>query len=398
MRNESFGPLVPPSLQPSQIFSLDGVADLNGDGKADLIITYSGGSTHPVSRDVVLGNGDGTFGSTINVPNTGVPPPAIVPSMLVIADMNGDGRLDLVFPWQSGINGVVVLVNTSAPGFTLSASALSPTSIAAGSSAASTVTVSPMPGFTSAVALSCVGLPSGASCQFAPASVPNGSNSSQLTITTTTSAAAGTYPIEIQGSTGALTSIATLSLTLAVPPPTPDFTLSAGSTQTATVSPGATATYTLSLAPQAGFNQSVALTCSGAPSHSACSVSPNMVFLNGTAAVTATVSVATMASSVLPLPTAMRGHRLTNYWPPLLQLLSLFLRRRRAAMRWVPALSLAAVIGTAMAMACGGGGSSTKPTGGVATASGTYTITVTGTAGSGSTAVSHTTNLTLIVQ
>jgi FG-GAP-like repeat len=391
------------------LYAINGVSDLNSDGKTDLLVTYYGGSSHPQQTGVLPGNGDGSFGSLINVPARGV-----LPFSGLVADMNGDGRPDLLFVWGaditsfgSPVNGVGVVLNVSAPSFGFSATALSPASVPAGNSATSTVTVNRMPGFTGTVALLCLGLPSGVTCQFAPSSVPSGSSSSALTITTTSAAISGTYPIQVQGSAGTLTNIATVSLTVTAPAQTPDFSLSAGSTTTVTVSPGATATYMLSVTPHAGFNQTVALTCSGAPAQSTCAVSPSMVSLNGTAPVTATVTITTRASSMLTPPIRIDGTRPRNYWLPLLQLLALavmimlFVRRQKLAMRWVPAFSLAVVIGITMAMAaCGGGSSPAKPSGGAtATAAGTYTITVTAaTSGSGSAAVTHTQTFTLVVQ
>jgi len=63
------------------------VADLNGDGKLDLIIANSQGA----SLTILLGNGDGTFtpaaGSPITVGNA--------PYAVAVADLNGDGKLDL---------------------------------------------------------------------------------------------------------------------------------------------------------------------------------------------------------------------------------------------------------------------------------------------------------------
>jgi hypothetical protein len=60
-------------------------ADFNGDGKLDLAVTdLAAGVVY-----IVLGNGDGTFGSPVAVPvGNG-------PSSIVAADFNNDGKLDL---------------------------------------------------------------------------------------------------------------------------------------------------------------------------------------------------------------------------------------------------------------------------------------------------------------
>jgi FG-GAP-like repeat len=61
------------------------LADVNGDGKLDLV----GGK-------VQLGNGDGTFQAPIPVPGTGFCP--------AIADFNGDGKLDLAILAKNGVS------------------------------------------------------------------------------------------------------------------------------------------------------------------------------------------------------------------------------------------------------------------------------------------------------
>jgi hypothetical protein len=77
--------------------------DLNGDGKLDLAVRNSelDGSTNNVL--VLLGNGDGTFQSSVAY-ETG-----LKPEQVVAGDFNGDGRLDLAVP-NFGDNTVSVLL------------------------------------------------------------------------------------------------------------------------------------------------------------------------------------------------------------------------------------------------------------------------------------------------
>jgi Ca2+-binding RTX toxin-like protein len=66
------------------------VADFNGDGKPDVVVT-SGYQNEPTDLiNVLLGNGDGTFSqaSSYTVANA--------PGSLIVADLNGDGKPDIV--------------------------------------------------------------------------------------------------------------------------------------------------------------------------------------------------------------------------------------------------------------------------------------------------------------
>lgn len=67
--------------------------DFNGDGKADLVYTIN---DPQISLSLLTGNGDGTFNAPVNYPNTsGLDSPAVV-----AADLDNDGRLDVVLAHQ----------------------------------------------------------------------------------------------------------------------------------------------------------------------------------------------------------------------------------------------------------------------------------------------------------
>jgi hypothetical protein len=74
------------------------VADMNGDGKPDLV------SLGGPALSVLLGNGDGTFGAPIAFTSAGFY------SIGVLGDFNGDGKVDLATVAVSGNTGIVVVV------------------------------------------------------------------------------------------------------------------------------------------------------------------------------------------------------------------------------------------------------------------------------------------------
>jgi len=221
----------------------------------------------------------------------------------------------------------------------------------------------------------------GASCTISVTFSPVGAGSQSGTITLTDNAADSPQTIQLSG-TGI------------------DFAISS-STPSQTVSPGQVANYSLTLAPQNGFDQTVNLVCTGAPTESTCTLTPNTVTLNGTASGTVAVAVSTTAPSLAPpqgrfLPPGMTGLGRVFWLYALLWLASVRVlaaaRKRRAA--WLLGAGLLILM---LWSACGGGGNhltTSPPISG--TPAGTYTVDVTATDASTST-LTHTIKLTLTV-
>jgi uncharacterized membrane protein len=128
-----------------------------------------------------------------------------------------------------------------------------------GSSGTSTITITPVNGFSGSVTLSNSTLPKGVTAQFSPNPA---TSTSILTLTAAKTAKAGTSTITITGTSGSLKATTTITLTVSA---LGSFTLTA-SPSTLTVEQGNSGTSTITVNPTGGFDQEVALSAIDLPS------------------------------------------------------------------------------------------------------------------------------------
>jgi hypothetical protein len=313
--------------------------DFNGDGKPDII------EPSTQSFQVLLGKGDGTFtGVTVNDP---------LDYPFQLADINGDGKLDVI----RDLTGDVL-------------------SILFGNGDGT---------FLPPVVLQPAGTPLIADF--------NGDGRLDLFVD-------GVWLFNM----GSVT------------PPPPDFSLSPVSGGTsATVSAGNTATFNLSLVGKGGFSGNIALSCSGAPTGAICTVAPAIVKLSGAAAVSATVTVTTTAhGEAVPVsfgkpPVGLQVRPILVISSLLASILLIVTIMKLSSVPRPRSFAFSVFAATTVSLfaiaGCGGGGGGGtspggNPSGGsqTGTPAGSYTIVIKATSGSGSTAISHATNLTLVIQ
>jgi phospholipase C len=189
---------------------------------------------------------------------------------------------------------ISLTITSSTPGFSLTAGPGS-LSVNQGANGTSTITSSISGSFDSAVSLSASGMPSGVAAAFSPTSIAApGSGSSTLTLTVGGSAATGTYTITVTGTGGGDTATTTVSLTVLAA--TPSYTLTASPTSV-TVQEGANGTSTITATPSGGFDGSITLSASGAPSGVTATFNPATIPAPGSGSSTLTLTVSGSAAA-----------------------------------------------------------------------------------------------------
>jgi hypothetical protein len=280
------------------------VADLNGDGILDIVYANAGDGTVGVLYGTGLwGNGQSPFYEPVEFPANGFP------LTLLLADVNGDGALDAVVE-GTGYSGVTTLLNTGANQLTLS-----PGPVVLGSQFKSARLARPhaAPGsfsFTATVGpLPLPGAP--------PSTTPSGTvtfrdGNTVLGVVTTSAGSATVTPTLSSAGTHIITATysgddhyvgqtrATLIQTIDAPGSA--YVLSANPTN-ATLTPGQSAQFVITATPNPTSTDSVTFSCGSLPGGISCSFNPSSLVLNGTNAqsTTLTLTVApTFVASAAP--------------------------------------------------------------------------------------------------
>jgi subtilase family serine protease len=220
------------------------------------------------------------FSGSVNLTASGLPSgvsvsfatnPATTTSLLTLSASNAaaTGTFTVTVTGAAGSLSskatITVKVNPSGD-YTLSGSPIS-VNVAQGAKGTSTITVTPLSGFSGSVSLSASGLPSGITAAFNPTST---TTASTLTLTASSTATLGTFTVTVTGTSGSLSHVTTISVTVT---PLPNFALSA-SPNSSSLARGGKVTSTITVTPQNSFTGSVNLSASGLPRGVTASFSP----------------------------------------------------------------------------------------------------------------------------
>jgi hypothetical protein len=371
---------------PNEFSSAVALADVNGDGNLDVIAEGGVGST--VNNGIYLGNGDGTFDtSEISVPYN-YPPHSPGGAGVQAVDMNGDGKPDLII--ESPVSTVFVLLNSTAPvpGTRFSPSSVTFSSQSVGASSNPTPVTLTNPG-TVALTVTSVTLGGADAGEFKQTNnctmlQPLASCRISVTFAPTVAGAASANLIVTDNAYNGSQKVG-ISGTAVVP----GFAISAAAPSPASVSAGGSATSTVTITSVGGFNQSVTLACAsitlnGSPATTApptCKFSPSSVS-NASGTSTLTISTTGPSASLAPVSKRSRGPYYAMWLPILgLALMGSGFGSRKKKVLGI-VLACLMISGLLFLVACGGGNGGGGGGGTVGTPAGTYTISISGAAGS----------------
>jgi hypothetical protein len=181
----------------------------------------------------------------------------------------------------------VTLTIVSSQDFELSASPAS-LSVVQGTQGNTTITSTVFGGFDSAVSLSASGAPSGVGVSFNPQTIPApGSGSSTMTISVSKSTYPGVYTVSAAGSGGGLQRYVPITITVVA---APNFVIGAMPASLA-MPQGSQGMSTINTFVCCGFNSSITLSASGAPSGTTLSLNPTSIAAPGSGTSTLTINV-----------------------------------------------------------------------------------------------------------
>jgi hypothetical protein len=407
------------------------VGDINGDGKADLVLSAEEVEGSVVTTGGILtitGNGDGTFNS-----------PSLIASGnffygMQLADMSNDGNPDIVATLYStngqpkNYYGMVTLLGLGNGQFTAPVNQLESlastlpqvgnfyndnaldvmtqtgygpalfmgqggTSLALTASVSSAVFGSTET-FTATVTDSITTRPASTG----PVSFYDGTTLlGQADLTngtatlTTASLAIGTHNVNATYAGDANSNPATASpVAVTISTLAPSFTLT-GTPSTLSIASGANGVVSLTLAANATFSGAVNLSCSGAPAKASCVVNQPSVTLTAGQSATATLVIGTTSANA-ELHPASSPWGSTSAMAGLAVLFGIYFgRRKRVRMLTLLSLGLMVSLGTFLT-GCNGGGTTAPAIGPTS-----FTVTVTATPASGSTASPQTTTVNITV-
>ncbi len=384
----------------------DGLSNVN-----QMLYQLAGDTSNAAFHQVTTGTNtvyctEGTPGSpqptTLDCPSTGTTPGEL--GFYATTNDSANGYNLATGLGSVDVNNLSKAWAATIGGFSLTASSINPTTVAAGNSLTASISVAPSNGsnFSGTVTFSCASPPSGISCSFSPTTVTNGSGSTTVTISVAPNVAAGATTVTVTGTSGSNSASAAVSFSVTASNETFTLASNLGTSGTLSVKQGQTGQVNLTVSSTTGFvtttggnSQTTAplsYTCSGLPNLSNCTFSP----ISPNQATAVTVSITTTASTTAEAR-PVGGTRVfyAALFPGLFGIMFIAGSRRRS-LRGIRMLGLIVMLGVSTFWLGSCGGSNNSSTGTQGTTPGNYTVTVNATTG-GSAPITGSYSFTLTV-